>query len=197
MSSQRKAVAIACFAIRALYEPSLLSKELAKQYCRVVGAIIAQLVLLMQQRNSKDATLDTWSYYLAVQFVQSLSVITACIPYIKNVLLGVESGMFQTGHFGLATLHKSPQRLLEYDSSAAASGKGIVRGSSALCSHESSDQISPEVVVARSAQIGPVSVEKAATAKSVTPGGECDEDSQSSRANIIRETREWHVDYET
>lgn len=163
-----------------------------------MGAIIAQLTLLIQQRNASDATLDTWSYYLSVQFVQSLSVITACVPYIKNVLLGVESGMFQTGHFGLATLHKSPRRTQEHDSSAARSGKEAVTGTSGLRSHRSPDRMSHDMVAneTRAPHINPFSSENTATVESVTPVEDWDGDSLSSRVNIIRETREWHVGYE-
>ena len=161
-----------------------------------MGAIVAQLALLVQQRHSSDSTLDTWSYYLSTQFVQSLSVITACIPYIKNVLLGVESGMFQTGHFGLATLQKSPQRTQEQDSSAARSAKASAIGTPRLRSHQSPDISSHDVVTNRTPQSNPFSGDNTATAETVAPVEEWDADSQSSRANIIRETREWHVDYE-
>lgn len=159
-----------------------------------MGAIIAQLTLLNQQRVTSDATLDSWSYYLSAQFVQNLSVITACVPYIKNVLLGVESGMFQTGHFGLVALPKSPHRIQEHDSLGARSGKEIATGTSALRSHQSSDDISHGIVANGRLQDNPVSAENTHTAESVTPVEEWDGDSQSSRANIIRETRKWYVD---
>lgn len=168
----------------------------AKQLFRVIGAIIAQLILLTQQRDASDVTFDTWSYYLSAQFVQSLSVITACVPYIKNVLLGVESGMFQTGHFRLATLHKSPQRTQEQDSSAAKSAKENASNPSALRSHQSSDRVSHNIVAKGTPQTNPFSGKNTATAEPVTPVEDWDGDSQSSRANIIRETRGWHVGYE-
>ena len=161
-----------------------------------MGAIIAQLTLLIRQQATSDVTLDTWSYYLSAQVVQSLSVITACVPYIKNVLLGIESGMFQTGHFGLAILHKSPHRTQEHDSSAARSGKTAATGPSALRSQQSPDEISHDIVANGTPQINPFSAENTATAESVTPVEGWDRDSQSSRANIIRETREWYVGYE-
>lgn len=163
---------------------------------RVIGAIIAQLTLLIRQRGTSDATLDTWSYYLSMQFVQTFSVITACVPYIKNVLLGVESGMFQTGHFGLATLHKSPQRTQEHGSSAPTSGIQNAVGLSRLGSHQSRDPISRDVLKDETSTNNPFSPENTATAESVTPVEEWDGGSQSSRTNIIRETREWYIDYE-
>lgn len=68
---------------------------------RIIAATIIQLVKLRELSQSQDPSFDGWQYYLTTQFVQNLSVITACIPYIKNLLLGLESGFFQTGHFHL------------------------------------------------------------------------------------------------
>lgn len=180
MPGQRKAAAIACFAIRVL----------------VIGSIIAQLTILNKKRDTNDATLDTWSYQLSAQFVQNLSVITACVPYIKNVLVGVESGMFQTGRFRLATFRKNSQRNQEYDLSGARSGKETVAESSAVPSRQMPEEISHHNVANETPQKNPFSAENTATAESVTPTEEWDGGSQSSRAKIIRETREWYVDYE-
>ena len=128
--------------------------------------------------------------------MQNLSVITACVPYIKNVLLGVESGMFQTGRFRLATLRKNSQRTQEYGLSGARSGKETVAEPSALCSRPMLEGISHDNVANGAPQKNPFSAENTATAESVTPIEEWDGGSQSSRAKIIRETREWYVDYE-
>ena len=128
--------------------------------------------------------------------MQNLSVITACVPYIKNVLLGVESGMFQTGRFRLATFRKNSHRTQEYDVSGARSGKETVAEPSALSSRQLPEGSSRENVANGTPQKNPFSAENTATAESVTPIEEWDGGSQSSRAKIIRETREWYVDYE-
>jgi hypothetical protein len=99
--------------------PSTILVNPTKYLSRVIGAVVAQLALLIRHRKTQDITFDIWSYYLAAQFVQSLSVITACVPYIKNLLLGVESGMFQTGHFELSTLRKDSRKPKERQ------GKGV------------------------------------------------------------------------
>lgn len=52
-----------------------------------------------------DRTFYSWKYILTTVFVQGLSIITVCIPYIRNLLLGIESGMIQTGHFRLQNRH--------------------------------------------------------------------------------------------
>ena len=105
--------------------------------------------------------------------------------------------MFQTGRFRLATLRKNSQRNQEYDLSGARSGKETVAAPSALCSRQMPGGISRDNVVNETPQKNPFSAENTATAESVTPTEEWDGASQSSRAKIIRETREWYVNYET
>jgi hypothetical protein len=55
-------------------------------------------------------------------FVQGLSIITVCIPYIRNMLLSMESGMIQTGHFRLLNRHSLetaiPLRHIHIDSTS-------------------------------------------------------------------------------
>lgn len=42
-----------------------------------------------------------WQYNLTTQCRLNLSVFTVCIPYVKNLLLGIEFGFFQTRDFRL------------------------------------------------------------------------------------------------
>ena len=165
--------------------PFIILEIPAQCIFRVIGAVIAQLALLNQHRKTEDITFDTWSYYLSTQFVQNLSVITACVPYIKNVLVGVESGMFQTGHFQLSTLRKNADKPPER------SEKGGTTGTSARLSNHMSRQASHNMPRTNASQPG-----NFATAEAVTPNEEWDGGSQSSRANIIQETRVWHVGYD-
>ncbi|MCJ1249816.1 hypothetical protein MMC30_007042 [Trapelia coarctata] len=79
ISAKSRAAIIACFAIR----------------ITIVGAVIAQLILLNRLSTTNDFTFESWPYYLSMQVAQNLSVITACIPYIKNFMLGLESGMIR------------------------------------------------------------------------------------------------------
>jgi hypothetical protein len=73
----------------------------------VVAALAAQIhQACVLRAHPTDQTFYAWKYYVAVIFVQGLSIITVCIPWIRNLLLGIESGMIQTGHFGLPT-HRS------------------------------------------------------------------------------------------
>lgn len=55
----------------------------------------------MLKNHVDDWTFHCWKWLLASVLVQGLSIITVCIPYIRNLLLSMESGMIQTGHFRL------------------------------------------------------------------------------------------------
>ncbi|KAI0883456.1 uncharacterized protein GGS22DRAFT_31024 [Annulohypoxylon maeteangense] len=86
MKKRRKAIVISCFAVRII----------------VIGAFVAQFYeAQILKSHIVDRTFHIWKYLLTTVFVQALSIITVCIPYIRNLLLGMESGMIQTGHFRL------------------------------------------------------------------------------------------------
>ena len=53
----------------------------------------------MLKNQADDWTFHCWKWLLGAVLIQSLSIITVCIPYIRNLLLSMESGMIQTGHF--------------------------------------------------------------------------------------------------
>ncbi|KAI1172929.1 hypothetical protein F4777DRAFT_590240 [Nemania sp. FL0916] len=87
---KRKAILIGCFAARLL----------------VIGPFATQIYEAQSLKSHLvDRTFYSWTYFLAIVFVQGLSIITVCIPYIRNVLLRMESGMIQTGHLGLLNDH--------------------------------------------------------------------------------------------
>ncbi|KAI0189860.1 hypothetical protein F4808DRAFT_33307 [Astrocystis sublimbata] len=86
MNGARKAILISCFAARLI----------------VIGSLGAQIYEAQRLwENVHDLSYHSWSYRLAVVLVQGLSIITACIPSIRNLLLSMESGMIQTGHLRL------------------------------------------------------------------------------------------------
>ena len=62
---------------------------------RVVAAVVAQLVALNDLEVSNDSVLDIWVYQVCVQCVQALSLITACIPYLKPFLESLQAGVFR------------------------------------------------------------------------------------------------------
>lgn len=52
-----------------------------------------RLDYLIRGSNTRDPTLTNWAIVLSAQVVQNLSIITACIPYLKPLLESLESGM--------------------------------------------------------------------------------------------------------
>ena len=156
----------------------------------VIGAILAQLVLINHRESAQDPTFNFWPYYISTQFVQNLSVITACIPYVKNALVGIESGMLQTGHFHLSTFRKDAVQHEDPRSSMERTGKetktGLETNDSTVTPGFDGDTIHQNLS----------RVQNTATAESVTPNEQWDRESQSSRAHIITKTRGWEVGYE-
>ncbi|KAL8726982.1 MAG: hypothetical protein Q9166_006345 [cf. Caloplaca sp. 2 TL-2023] len=62
----------------------------------VLGAIIVQLIYLNRAANTTDETFKMWPVVLSAQGVQSLSIITACVPCLKPFLESLESGMLRS-----------------------------------------------------------------------------------------------------
>lgn len=162
---------------------------MTKHVSRVIGAVIAQFIFLTGSRVSRDITFDNWPYYLSTQFVQHLSIITACIPYIKNVLLGLESGMFQTGHFHLQTLRAVQNKPQHHGSISAGCGRRHHTTASAKTSDHTNHQASCDIVMDRSLDSTSFYAENTAIAEAVTPVDDWDDHSQSSQANIINKRK--------
>lgn len=51
------------------------------------------------RHHQDELTFNVWKYLVAVEMAKGFGVITVCIPYIRNMLLSMESGMIQTGQF--------------------------------------------------------------------------------------------------
>lgn len=59
----------------------------------VVPAAITRIVYLAKVSDAGDMTLEAWPAALCALIVESLSIIVACIPYLKPFLDSLESGM--------------------------------------------------------------------------------------------------------
>ena len=62
----------------------------------VIAAIMCELVFRNRIAGSEDLTFAAWPAVVCSQFVQALSIITACIPYLKPFFVSLESGMIRT-----------------------------------------------------------------------------------------------------
>ena len=61
----------------------------------VSGAVMAELVFRNKGANSSDRTFAPWTVVICSQFVQTLSIITACVPYLKPFFSSLETGMIR------------------------------------------------------------------------------------------------------
>ena len=61
----------------------------------MIGAIICELVFRNRIAGSEDHTFAAWPVVICSQFVQALSIITACIPYLKPFFASLETGMIR------------------------------------------------------------------------------------------------------
>lgn len=62
----------------------------------MIGAVTCELVYRNRAAGSQDRTFTQWPVVICSQFVQALSIITACIPYLKPFFVSLETGMIRT-----------------------------------------------------------------------------------------------------
>ncbi|KAL8935476.1 MAG: hypothetical protein Q9216_005404 [Gyalolechia sp. 2 TL-2023] len=61
----------------------------------VVVGVVTQLVYFNNATRSDDIPLNLWSEIICCQVVESLSIITACMPYLKPFFDSLETGMIR------------------------------------------------------------------------------------------------------
>ena len=146
--------------------------------------------------DSTDLTLDLWLPALCTQFVQNLSIVTACVPYLKPFYLGLESGMIRTDDLrrhGLVGSHGYGN-----DGSERFSGrcgpKNAVDSKKSTNSHELGgldvQTEAPNTQVYHNNRVFAEASRNVRTA-------DWDHESQTSQSRIIKQTRTWDVDIES
>ena len=75
---------------------TLLWHCIANTFGSVIGAATAELVFRNRNAGSADRTFTTWTVVICSQFIQALSIITACVPYLKLFFSNLETGMIRT-----------------------------------------------------------------------------------------------------
>lgn len=153
-----------------------------------------QLGFSKRAHGSTDLTLDLWLPALCTQFVQNLSIVTACVPYLKPFYLGLESGMIRTDDLrrhGLIGVYGYGD-----DESAKSSTRRGPRNTVGSAKSTTSTGLRKLEVqtAARNTQLNPnnlVGVE----ASSGVKAADWDRESQTSQSRIIKQTRTWGVDF--
>ena len=159
----------------------------------VVAATITHLEWLKIISGGQDATFDLWLPTLAVQVIQNLSIITACIPYLKPFLESLETGMLGSDDHRRHRLSAAyPDTNETVTSSESVSLKHslakIFRGSPKVS--KTSTPISLQIAAGSPQQR--VAVWAGDSNNDVSPW---DAESQGSQAKIIRQTRTWTVEW--
>ncbi|GAO17458.1 hypothetical protein UVI_02052030 [Ustilaginoidea virens] len=67
--------------------------EIAKD--EVIGHIVAELYFRRASSRAADRTLAAWRVAVAAECVQCVSIVFACVPYLKQFFLSLESGMIR------------------------------------------------------------------------------------------------------
>lgn len=219
ISRQRKFVVIGCFAARIAYILVSVLFKLRKfiptnLLGRVIGPIIAQLTQLTGLRSTTDITFDSWPYYISNQLVLNLSVLTVCVPSIKNFLIGLESGMIQIGDFHLRktgttsansgsinptsssnnTHPNLPTRVLTINSNNLSENNFAPSGNAGgKQSSDGSHSINEDTV----GVLLPTHINNVAhvAQSSSSENSNCDDGSFASKPKIVK-TTEWRVDYQ-
>ncbi|KAJ5782954.1 hypothetical protein N7457_004728 [Penicillium paradoxum] len=140
----------------------------------VIIAIICQLAYASQTKSSTDFTFDTWIVAVSTQMAQALSIVTACSPQFKPFLDNLRSSGMSLGltsSNGYGSKHKTY-------------GLSTFKASRRTQNTQNTQSDTHELV--------PMAHDGTHRAL-VTSGPEDDTESQSSRSNIIVETRTWTV----
>lgn len=150
---------------------------------RVLAAIIVQLYYVNRARDSKDETFATWPTILSAESVQSLSIITACVPCMKPFFESLESGMLRNDDLrrrGIRGINGYGSHVLSDLSSSRSNTKREKSQFSATSSNNKHFKTLPNVSTV-------VSV-------NANEDRERDSDSQKSSSRIIKYTRTWAVE---
>ncbi|KAL9023803.1 MAG: hypothetical protein Q9196_006963 [Gyalolechia fulgens] len=184
----KKAIIFLCFAARIV----------------VFAAIIVQLVYVNRTRDSADETFDTWPTLLCAETVQSLSIITACIPCMKPFLESLESGMLRSddlrrrgmgGSNSYGSHHLSDLSKSSGKSMSKSSGKSMSKSSGKSNGKKDKSPYSPTPSNNNKyfKALPNVSTVVSVNGNEDRERGR-DSDSQNSSSRIIKYTRTWAVE---
>ena len=144
--------------------------------------------------GSADLTFDLWQVVLWTEIVQAVSLITACIPYLKPFLEALETGMIRAD--GGATRRKG---LSEYGSSQGSRGYQKQSSSSNGKKSRSRDPeaLHQDSIAMGNFHPGDMKTQTATVSARGRGPAESDADSQSSQSKIIKKQIDWTLTDET
>lgn len=172
-----------------LFNPSV-QISLLTFLCRVVALSIVQIYYIHSKwSGSADPTFDLWLVVLVTQLVQCLSIITACVPYLKPLLEALETGMIRAsaGSSGQSYGIGSVNRFKKYGLTSRLASKPNNRS-------QSSGVRMDNLGYTGGAKLGdPPHNRQTVTVSARNGAGDSDGDSQTSESKIIKKTVGWSV----
>ena len=158
----------------------------------VVPAIACQIYFSNQSLNSTDPTFTMWQAVIATQIVQCLSIVTACVPYLKPFLDSLESGQLRAdnlrrrGKTGVSGYGGSGSNSSSRNNAAP---KPTPVDATASANSQQS-KLHELVELPKAKQIS------AAVVNAKEPTANWDGQSHTSHMVLIQQTRTWDVDVE-
>lgn len=159
----------------------------------VVPAIACQIYYSNMSLNSTDPTFVMWQAVVAMQIVQCLSIVTACVPYLKPFMVSLESGQMRAddlrrrGKTGVSGYGGSGS-----NRSGGNNGTPVQNPVDAMASAGSYQSKLHELVELPKAKRSSVTV----TSSMKEPSTNWDGQSHTSQTVLIQQTRTWDVDVE-
>jgi hypothetical protein len=166
------------------------SKSATTNFASTIGAIASLMVILSMPKNVSDISYDQWLVQIAMALAQTLAIVTACVPYLKPFMDGLESGMIRSDDLLRRTEVPGKRGVYPYGRDRKSPlNSAISKRLSKMSNPTRPVKPHPhEMDPIKSAIINTVSVE-------ANPYHERDWDvgSDSSQTKIIKQTRSWGV----
>ncbi|KAM3071210.1 hypothetical protein ACMFMG_008802 [Clarireedia jacksonii] len=164
----------------------------------VIAAVSVQIYYI--NKPVHDPAFDPWPASISTQVVQSLSIVTACFPYLKPFLASLESGLMRADDLR----RRGNTTIDDYNiyNSGGSSSRGTGSKKSKMGKFMSGKwSISlPSRVTTQSHELSNIAAPEPVAGSEVTAtvvtgdGPGWDGQSQTSESRIIRETRTWNID---
>jgi hypothetical protein len=147
----------------------------------VIAAIVWQAIRFNFSDTPAGPTSMNWLTTIAIMLVENLSIMTACVPYLKPFLESLESGLIRNDD-----LRRRGEITGEGGFASYGSGKRH------QLSTEDGEAPAQDATAVELAKIGKDPSARAVA--SVTVGARVSGDSQGSRVKMITQTKTWVVD---
>lgn len=190
MARSQKAIVVGAFSSRLLWVVhDHLFPIVELTHTRVIPATVCRLVYLPQALHTSDPTFDYYSFFLCTQLEMNISIVASCVPYLKPFFESLQGGMLS-----IEVGRHSPSRTRSHLSKGSyamdrlsSNGKDA---SSERAGFGTQRSLRPDADLFRNH----TTVTMAVVDRRADGDGDSDTTAGSDKM-IIKQTREWRVDY--